>query len=190
MQVDIDRIIPVTEARDKFNKIIDEVEGSDNIYVFTKNGKPASVMVGVNHLEKLTGETHGDIEAKMAEAPASDAEPSATVDLTPAAPEPILATDDPFITEPVETPANEPVAAPDNTPVAPQPSAPAQTVATAPATPPPSAPDTTPGPVPIVPKTNAPAADTMASPAPVTDTSPIEATPDSDPFATPDSNNE
>lgn len=55
LEVNIEKIVPVTEARDMFNKIIDDVEGTDELYVLTKNGKPASVVVGVNHLEKLTG---------------------------------------------------------------------------------------------------------------------------------------
>lgn len=65
LSVDIEKIIPVTEARDMFNKIIDEVEGSDALYVLTKNGKPAAVVVGINHLEKLTGETDTEVMAKV-----------------------------------------------------------------------------------------------------------------------------
>ena len=61
LEVDIDKILPVTEARDSFNKIVDEVEGSDEIYVLTKNGKPSVVVVGVNHLEKLTGITADEL---------------------------------------------------------------------------------------------------------------------------------
>ena len=57
LEVEIDNILPVTEARDSFNKIVDEVEGTDQMYVLTKNGKPAAVVVGVNHLEKLTGKS-------------------------------------------------------------------------------------------------------------------------------------
>ncbi len=57
LQVNVDKILPVTEARDKFNQIVDGVEGTDDLYVLTKNGKPSAVVVGVNHLEKLTGET-------------------------------------------------------------------------------------------------------------------------------------
>lgn len=57
LQVNVDKILPVTEARDKFNQIIDSVEGTDDLYVLTKNGKPSAVVVGVNHLEKLTGAT-------------------------------------------------------------------------------------------------------------------------------------
>lgn len=68
LSVDIEKIIPVTEARDMFNKIIDEVEGSDALYVLTKNGKPAAVVAGINHLEKLTGETDTEVMSKVDQA--------------------------------------------------------------------------------------------------------------------------
>jgi prevent-host-death family protein len=55
LEVDIDKIIPVTEARDNFNQIVDTVDGTDELYVFTKNGKPTAILCGVHHLEKLTG---------------------------------------------------------------------------------------------------------------------------------------
>ncbi len=80
LSVDIEKIIPVTEARDMFNKIVDEVEGTEEMYVLTKNGKPAAVIVGVNHLEKLTGSEGAEVMAKIADmnqpeaaAPAADA---------------------------------------------------------------------------------------------------------------------
>jgi len=73
LEVDIDKILPVTEARDNFNKIIDEVEGTEAMYVLTKNGKPSAVIVGVNHLEKLTGKTADEltsiVEKKADETP-------------------------------------------------------------------------------------------------------------------------
>jgi len=73
LEVEIDNILPVTEARDSFNKIVDEVEGTDQMYVLTKNGKPAAVVVGVNHLEKLTGKTANEltsvVEKKADETP-------------------------------------------------------------------------------------------------------------------------
>lgn len=94
LSVDIEKIIPVTGARDMFNKIVDEVEGSDELYVLTKNGKPAAVVVGVNHLEKLTGESTSEIMAKADQAatketpafgsetpPATDGEPTSPPDL-------------------------------------------------------------------------------------------------------------
>lgn len=60
LQVDIDKITPVTEARDNLNKIVDEVDNSDIMHVLTRNGTPAAVIVGVNHLEKLTGHALDD----------------------------------------------------------------------------------------------------------------------------------
>lgn len=61
LEVEIDKILPVTEARDNFNKLVDEVESSDSLYVLTKNGKPCAVLVGVHHLEKLTGTSHEEL---------------------------------------------------------------------------------------------------------------------------------
>lgn len=61
LEVQIENIIPVTEARDKFNQIVDAVENTEELYVLTKNGKPAAIVVGIHHLEKLTGETHSAV---------------------------------------------------------------------------------------------------------------------------------
>jgi prevent-host-death family protein len=61
LEVNIEKIIPITEARDSLNNIVDIVESSDELYVITKNGKPAAIVVGVHHLEKLTGIDHKDI---------------------------------------------------------------------------------------------------------------------------------
>lgn len=55
LEVKIEKIVPITDARDSFNRIIDEVDATDEMYVITKNGKPAAIVVGVHHLEKLTG---------------------------------------------------------------------------------------------------------------------------------------
>ena len=76
LEVNIEKIVPVTEARDMFNKIVDEVEGTDDLYVLTKNGKPAAVVVGVNHLEKLTGQPHGDVVTQIEESAASEESPA------------------------------------------------------------------------------------------------------------------
>lgn len=157
MQVDIEKIIPVTEARDSFNKIVDEVEGSDHLYVLTKNGKPAAVVVGVNHLEKLTGETGEAIQAKVNESNTVDTtgdqnpfitpgdKPAATSSATPqpAPADPFAAPTTPPADQPVAAPKGEPVIAPNDEPIV----APDQTPA--PPTPPPApAPDNTPTPPP------------------------------------------
>lgn len=65
LEVNIDKIIPVTDARDKLNEIIGAAEGSDDLYVITKNGKPSAIIVGVHHLEKLTGMTHEELMPDM-----------------------------------------------------------------------------------------------------------------------------
>lgn len=61
LDVNIEKILPVTEVRDSLNKIVDEVESSDELYVVTKNGKPSAILVGVHHLEKLTGINHKEL---------------------------------------------------------------------------------------------------------------------------------
>jgi len=58
LDVDVEKILPITEVRDSLNKIIDAVADSEDLYVVTKNGKPAAIIVGVHHLEKLTGIDH------------------------------------------------------------------------------------------------------------------------------------
>ncbi len=58
LDVDVEKILPITEVRDSLNKIIDAVTDSEDLYVITKNGKPAAIIVGVHHLEKLTGIDH------------------------------------------------------------------------------------------------------------------------------------
>lgn len=145
LQVDIEKIMPVTEARDKFNQLIDDVEDSDNLYVLTKNGKPCAVMVGVNHLEKLTGENQTDVVAKMGEVKTEDsgdekAEPFempandtvANEPATPAPSEPMT----PQTDEPAIPPADEPITATPNEPVVPhtEPTKPAETAPIAPQT--------------------------------------------------------
>lgn len=86
LEVNIEKIVPVTEGRDMFNKIVDDVEGTNELWVLTKNGKPTAVVVGVNHLEKLTGQAHGEVVSKIEEATASNEAPEAPA-TAPSAPE-------------------------------------------------------------------------------------------------------
>lgn len=138
MQVNIEKILPVTEARDRFNQIVDEVEGTDELYVMTKNGKPSAVIVGVNHLEKLTGETQENVIAKINTAPT--VEPA----IEPTA-QPIAPATDPFATPPAEAntslpeePAETMPAAPAPMPTTPNPAPTADAGINQPATPPPA----------------------------------------------------
>lgn len=171
LSVDIEKIIPVTSARDMFNKIVDDVEGSDELYVLTKNGKPAAVVVGVNHLEKLTGETSGEIMTKVDQATEEpkddDEEPVKPFDTSPATPP----ADEPAISTPT-TPSTDAFSA---TPAAPSSAMPSSSFNAAPAMP-----------------VETPSASTNVDPmAPVTDADGKEdtpaptSTPTSDPFASP-----
>ena len=107
LEVDIEKIIPVTDARDSLNQIIETVEGSDSMYVITKNGKPSAIIVGVHHLEKLTGmksdelTVDEDIEAPATTTP--DTLPKADDAIsTPAAEKPVEVAPAPFTMTPDE----------------------------------------------------------------------------------------
>jgi len=78
LEVKIENIIPVTEARDSFNQLVDSVEGSDDMFVLTKNGKPSAILVGVQHLEKLTGTSHEELLKEVEDAGDSVATPTTT----------------------------------------------------------------------------------------------------------------
>lgn len=95
LEVQIENIIPVTEARDKFNQMVDAVEGTEELYVLTKNGKPAAIVVGIHHLEKLTGETHSAVFGSETESTSSAA--------------PAQQAQEPVVVPPVETPAATPI---------------------------------------------------------------------------------
>jgi len=54
LKVSLENIIPLTEARDHFSQIVNEVQ-KDKLYVLTKGGKPAVAIVDVKYLEAITG---------------------------------------------------------------------------------------------------------------------------------------
>lgn len=101
LEVDIEKIIPVTDARDSLNQIIETVEGSDSMYVITKNGKPSAIIVGVHHLEKLTGMKSNELSV--------DEEPEAAA---PVAPDTFPKTETVTKTTMTEVPENSTQAAP------------------------------------------------------------------------------
>jgi prevent-host-death family protein len=56
LEFSIDKIMSVTDARNNFNKIVEEVEKDpQGRYLLTKGGNPSVVVVNVDYLEKLTG---------------------------------------------------------------------------------------------------------------------------------------
>lgn len=109
LEVKIENIIPVTEARDSFNQLVDNVEGSDDMFVLTKNGKPSAILVGVQHLEKLTGTSHEELLKEVEDAGDSSA--------STATPETPVTSSEPISSPAPEATVNEPVVNP--TPVVP-----------------------------------------------------------------------
>ncbi|MEK9155726.1 MAG: type II toxin-antitoxin system Phd/YefM family antitoxin [Patescibacteria group bacterium] len=94
LEVNVEKIMPVTEARDTLNKIVDEVAAGDELYVLTVNGKPSAVLVGVHHLEKLTGTKEEDLVVTAATLPAPTVETDTSIPLnsiTESAPTPPVA---------------------------------------------------------------------------------------------------
>ena len=64
LQVPVDKIIPLTEMRDKFSKIVADLEAGTPLYILTKNGKPSVAVLSVGQLQKLIKE-----EVKAAPSP-------------------------------------------------------------------------------------------------------------------------
>ena len=53
LQIPIDKILTVTEARANISKLVDDVEHGD-LYVLTRKGRPAAVISSVEYIMKLT----------------------------------------------------------------------------------------------------------------------------------------
>lgn len=54
ISVPIDRIVPLTDARDNFSRLISDIETlSDGLYVLTKGGKPAIALINIKYLEEI-----------------------------------------------------------------------------------------------------------------------------------------
>ncbi len=53
LQVPVDKIIPLTEMRDRFSKIVADLETGTPLYILTKNGKPSVAVLSVGELQKL-----------------------------------------------------------------------------------------------------------------------------------------
>ncbi|MBI3495333.1 type II toxin-antitoxin system Phd/YefM family antitoxin [Candidatus Berkelbacteria bacterium] len=53
LQVPIDKILPLTEMRDTFSKIVSDLETGTPLYILTKNGKPSVAVLSVGQLQKL-----------------------------------------------------------------------------------------------------------------------------------------
>lgn len=56
LHVPIDKIVPLTTARDTLSKIIADVESGTPLYVLTKNGKPSVAVLSINELQNQVGQ--------------------------------------------------------------------------------------------------------------------------------------
>lgn len=65
ISVPIDRIVPLTDARDNFSRLVADVESAkDGLYVLTKGGKPSIALVNIKFLEELMGSKPSSVEEK------------------------------------------------------------------------------------------------------------------------------
>jgi hypothetical protein len=79
INVPIDRIVPLTDARDNFSKIITDIETqSDGMYVLTKGGKPSIALINISYLASLIGDQNNTTPPTTVSAPKniSDNKPS------------------------------------------------------------------------------------------------------------------
>jgi hypothetical protein len=54
LKVSDDRILSITDARTRFNQLVDELEQDpEGLYVLTKTGTPAVAVVNIQYLEQL-----------------------------------------------------------------------------------------------------------------------------------------
>jgi hypothetical protein len=54
--VPIDKIVPLTDARDNFSRIVTDIESMpEGLYVLTKGGKPSIALISIRYLEQLMG---------------------------------------------------------------------------------------------------------------------------------------
>lgn len=53
-EVPVNRIVPLTSARDSLSRLVSQVKGKD-FFVLTKGGKPTCALVSIEYLEELTG---------------------------------------------------------------------------------------------------------------------------------------
>lgn len=91
LQVPIDKIVPLTAARDTLSKIIADVEAGTPMYIFTKNGKPSVAVVSIDYLQKQVGpiETTKNTPAPVSQpSPAVQPAPAPSTTALPASPEP------------------------------------------------------------------------------------------------------
>lgn len=125
LEVEINKILPLTEARDNFSKIVGEVEKGE-LYVLTKNGKPAVAIINVAKLEEMIGqhlkETSNIQSSTFKQKPTSNFQPN--VQLPPSEPISSPQSSPPASVPPPKSSSfapNPPLATPQPTPPGPPP---------------------------------------------------------------------
>lgn len=122
INVPIDKIVPLTTARDTLSKIVAEVETNTPMYVLTKGGKPSVAVVNIDYLEKalngqlVTGTTDDSIANQDVHPEQTSEAPSATQDQQSIenALEPTIASSTESLPEPpVDEPSQPPAETPD-----------------------------------------------------------------------------
>lgn len=62
INVPIDRIVPLTDARDNFSRLVADLENQpEGMYVLTKGGKPAIALININFLAKVMGDDKANV---------------------------------------------------------------------------------------------------------------------------------
>lgn len=115
INVPIDRIVPLTDARDNFSKIVSELEGQhDGMYVLTKGGKPAIALINVNYLAELMEGKTVTPESKPVVKPVEEKKPEIAKPVyeAPKAPNtiPAIQENKPEISKPTPPPISQPAA--------------------------------------------------------------------------------
>ncbi|AKM82121.1 TPA: prevent-host-death family protein [Candidatus Berkelbacteria bacterium] len=146
LRVTLSNIIPLTEARDHFSQIVNEVQ-KDKLYVLTKGGKPAVAIVDVKYLEQITGGNvnTSHVEQEIQKNPAKVGRPEMLKH------EPTRTTSTPSVSSFTPTPQNTPLSSSVTHPTPPAPPKPftPPPVRPKPFTPPPMPPK--PAPMPLTP---------------------------------------
>ena len=149
LRVSLENIIPLTEARDHFSQIVNEVQ-KDKLYVLTKGGKPAVAIIDVKYLEQITGgnvnPNHVETEIQKNPAKVGRVEMISHTTTPVIAPAPTPVPAPPKLNTPPPPPPKPftPTQMPPPPPVKPMPTPPVPSPVTPPATTPPATISTTP----------------------------------------------
>lgn len=90
IHADLDKILPEEDALEQITTIFNEVEKLRELYIITKNGRPAVAVINIDYLEELTGQ-----EVKQSTADDVSKEPTSQLKVDEVEP---LSTSEPAVT--------------------------------------------------------------------------------------------